>query len=71
MNRPAASNLFRFPPRLSMDEYCAFIEASLRDITPEQAARQKALEERIRDRFSLGDGPAPSSLDKPRHPIPR
>ncbi len=41
------------PPHLTMDEYCEFVEASLRDIPPEQVARQKALEERDVARFDI------------------
>lgn len=41
------------PPRLSMDEYVDFIEASLRDTPPEQVARQKALEKRGIARFEI------------------
>ena len=58
------SRLFKphvLPPQLTMDEYVAFIEASLRDITSEQVAHQKALEERDVARFSLSDEPAPLS----------
>jgi hypothetical protein len=41
------------PPRLSMDEYADFVEASLRESDPARVARQKALEERIRVPFRL------------------
>ncbi len=38
-------------PRLSMDAYAAWIEMSSRDRSAAQAARQKAIEERIRAPF--------------------
>jgi hypothetical protein len=48
------------PPRLSMDEYADFVEASLRESDPVHAARQKELEERIRVPFRLAsDTPLP------------
>lgn len=41
-----------------MDEYADFVEASLRESDPDRAARQKALEERIRTPFRMaGDTP--------------
>ena len=47
------------PPRLSMDEYADFVEASLRESDPARSARQKELEERIRAPFRMaGDAPA-------------
>lgn len=44
------------PPRLSMDEYADFVEASLRESDPARVARQKELEERIRTPFRMVDG---------------
>jgi len=41
------------PPRLSMDEYADFVEASLRESDPARSARQKELEERIRAPFRM------------------
>ena len=41
------------PPRLSMDEYADYVEASLGERDPRDVARQKALEERIRSRFKF------------------
>lgn len=53
------STLNSLPPRLSMDDYADFVEASLRESDPARAARQKALEERIRTPFRMaGDTPA-------------
>ena len=41
------------PPRLSMDQYADFVEASLRESDPARSARQKELEERIRVPFRM------------------
>lgn len=41
------------PPRLSMDEYVEFVEAAWRECDPRLAAKQKALEKRIRKRFCI------------------
>jgi hypothetical protein len=47
------------PPRLSMDEYADFVEASLRESNMARVARQKELEERVRMPFRItGDNPA-------------
>ena len=54
MNR-SPTTLNSLPPRLSMDEYAAFVEASLRESTPAHVARQKELEERIRTPFRIID----------------
>ena len=43
------------PPRLSMDEYVDFVEASLRDCNRAHATRQKEVEERIRTPFRMFD----------------
>lgn len=48
---PSISNLL--PPRLSMDEYADFVEASLRDCDPALAVRQKEIEERIQTPFRM------------------
>lgn len=53
MTEPAKPKKTVFPPRLSMDEYVDFIEASIRDTEPAAAARQKELEEQITERFRL------------------
>ena len=50
----------RFPPRLTMEEYVAFIEESLKYVDPKQVARQKAIEKRIEKPFSLTDDPRKS-----------
>ena len=48
----------RLPPRLSMDEYADFVEASLRQCNRVHAIRQKEVEERIRVPFRIsGDTP--------------
>ena len=44
-----------YPPRLSMDDYANFVEASLADCDPVLAARQKNIEERIRASFRMSD----------------
>lgn len=44
------------PPRLSMDAYADFVEASLREADPARVARQKELEERIRTPFRIVAG---------------
>ena len=41
------------PPRLSMDEYADFVEASLRECDRAHATRQKEIEERIRSPFRM------------------
>jgi len=41
------------PPRLSMDEYADFVEASLKDCNRIHAARQKEIEKRIKLPFSI------------------
>lgn len=52
------TTLIPLPPRLSMDEYADFVEASLRESNPIRAARQKALEERIMTQFrTVGNKP--------------
>ena len=46
------------PPRLSMDEYAEFVEASLRECNRAHAKRQKEIEERIKVPFRIsGDTP--------------
>jgi hypothetical protein len=55
------------PPRLSMDAYADFVEASLRDSNPVHAARQKALEERIRAPFCMGEGRRVAAGDSASH----
>lgn len=54
----------RLPPRLSMDQYVDFVEASLGNCDPARVAWQKELEERIRTPFRMGDDP-PVSLSLP------
>ena len=54
MNR-SPTTLNHLPPRLSMDEYADFVEASLRESNPVHAARQKELEKRIRAPFRIDD----------------
>ena len=49
------------PPRLSMDQYADFVEASLENCDPARVARQKELEERIRTPFRMVE-------DKPVRP---
>lgn len=45
-----------------MDEYIAFIEASLKDINPALAARQKSIEKRIARPFAI-----PPAVEPPAH----
>jgi hypothetical protein len=45
------------PPRLSMDEYADFVEASILESDPVRAARQKDLEERIMAPFRMASEP--------------
>ena len=54
MNR-SPTTLNPLPPRLSMDEYADFVEASLRESNPAHAARQKEFEERIGKPFRIDD----------------
>jgi len=54
MNR-SPTTLNPLPPRLSMDEYADFVEASLRESNPARAARQKEFEERIGKPFRIDD----------------
>ena len=54
MNR-SPTTLNPLPPRLSMDEYADFVEASLREFNPARAARQKEFEERIEKPFRIDD----------------
>ena len=49
--KPRASDLL--PPRLSMDEYAAFIDWSVAHRDPSRAVRQKEMEEQVRRRFAL------------------
>ena len=53
-----------------MDEYAAFVEASLRDGDPARAALQKELEERIRTPFRMGGDP-PVRLPLPPNALSR
>lgn len=57
MKQPPPPFDSRFPPRLTMEEYVAFIEESLKYVDPKQVARQKAIEKRIDKPFSLMDEP--------------
>lgn len=50
-NIPAISTII--PPHLSMDEYVAFIEASIKEANPLFVARQKSIEEQITRPFQL------------------
>ena len=54
MNR-SPTTLNPLPPRLSMDEYADFVEASLRKSNPARVARQKEFEERIGKPFRIDD----------------
>ena len=47
------------PPRLSMDEYADFVEASLCDCDRAHAMRQKELEERILVPFRMTEDTPP------------
>jgi hypothetical protein len=41
------------PPRLTMDEYVAWIEATLQQADPVKVAQQKALQEQIKVPFRI------------------
>jgi len=41
------------PPRLTMEEYVEFVQASMLLVDPEKARRQKELEENIQAMFSF------------------
>lgn len=57
------------PPRLSMDAYADFVEASLRECDPVMATRQKELEERIRTPFRMPVAGSAATLDKASAPV--
>lgn len=62
MTRPARQSLRSPPPpHLTMDEYVAWIQASLQQVDPVKAARQKALQEQIATPFHIKEDDAPSS----------
>ena len=46
-------NPIQLPPRLSMDDYVDFIEASIRNSNPIFTARQKSIEKRILKPFRI------------------
>ena len=46
-----------YPPRLSMDAYVDFVDASFLHRDVAKALKQKALEERIERRFSIPPRP--------------
>ena len=54
------------PPRLSMDEYADFVEASLRDAKPVHVARQKELEKRIKSPFRMAEPTKAAAAEQPR-----
>ena len=54
------------PPRLSMDEYADFVEASLRECDRARATRQKEIEERIRVPFRISGDTPPALADGQR-----
>ena len=49
----ASSIATKLPPRLSMDEYADFVEASLLRCDLSKAARQKEIEEQIQVPFRI------------------
>ena len=51
------------PPRLSMDEYADFVEASLRECNRAHATRQKEIEERIKAPFRISGDTPPARTD--------
>ena len=58
------------PPRLSMDEYADFVEATLRQSDMVCVARQKELEERVRMPFRMtGDNPAKKNGKETKHDL--
>ena len=60
----------RLPPRLSMDEYADFVEASLRQCDRARATLQKEIEERIRMPFRMEED-QPSTHAPPRSHTPK
>lgn len=60
----ARANTTMLPPRLSMDQYAHFIEASLRTCDRAKAERQKRLEERVRQAFCLAGGQTCREADR-------
>jgi hypothetical protein len=46
-----------------MDEYVDFVETSIAAVNPIHAARQKALEERIKTVFRMSGEPTPHARD--------
>jgi hypothetical protein len=44
------------PPRLAMDDYADFICASILEVDPASAARQKEIEKRILTPFRIPEG---------------
>ncbi len=55
----APSIPLRLPPRLSMDEYADFVEASIRESNPVFVARQKSIEKRVGEPFRFPAAPSP------------
>lgn len=55
----AAREALQSLPRLSMDEYLAFVEANMLQCDPEKARLQKKLEENIKVMFSFQDSTFP------------
>ena len=53
MTTPACTGLRHPPPHLSMDDYAAWIQASLEQVDPIKAARQKAMQEQIAVPFRI------------------
>jgi hypothetical protein len=60
----AARDAVQSLPRLSMDEYLAFVGANMLQCDPEKAKLQKKLEENIQVMFSFQNRPiSPSTLE--------
>lgn len=62
------SYIDRLPPRLSMDEYADFVEASLGQCNRVNATRQKEIEERISVPFRMSS--EGSTHSKQPDPVP-
>ena len=64
---PAPRIAMPLPPHLSMDEYCEFVEAAIRECDPALAARQKDLEGRIKKPFRMTPTrlSSPPAVDRP------
>ena len=66
LKRPLKLQRPPLPPHLTMDEYVAWIQASLQQIDPIKAARQKAMQKQISVPFQIKDVVKAPSPSEPR-----